>query len=191
MTRDQNVDQQDAKSEFNCINRRQFLLYGAGAVSTLALGSIFGSSSSFAGQAQFAQYPRKRIVGLSELKTDQPIEFFYPNDDPTYSKCLIVNIGERAGGGVGPAQNIVAFSGICTHMGGLLNKVYKPEHKAIGPCPSHLTTFDITRHGMVIAGHAVESLPQIVLEVEGNSIYATAVAGLIFGGPTNPGMMFR
>jgi arsenite oxidase small subunit len=45
----------------------------------------------------------------------------------------------------------------------------------------HLTTFDLTRHGMVISGHATESLPQIVLEVQGDDIYAVGVQGLVYG----------
>lgn len=171
-----------------CINRRQFLFYSAGAVSTVALSSIFGATAAFASEAKYAEYPRKKIATLSELKQDEPVDFFYPNDDATYAQCFLVKLGEKAGGGVGPDEDIVAFSSLCTHMGGLLNRSYKPEHKVAGPCPSHLTTFDLTRHGMVVAGHAVESLPQIVLAVEGNEIYATGVAGLIFGSAKNPGM---
>ncbi|MFQ5707118.1 MAG: arsenate reductase (azurin) small subunit [bacterium] len=171
-----------------CISRRQFLFYGAGAVSTLALSSIFGATAAFASEAKFAQYPHKKIASLSDLKLDTPLEFLYPNSDPTYAQCFLVKLGEKAGGGVGPDQDIVAFSSLCTHMGGLLNKSYNAEHKVAGPCPSHLSTFDLTRHGMVVAGHAVESLPQIVLEVKGNDVYATGVAGLIFGGAKNPGM---
>lgn len=171
-----------------CINRRQFLFYSAGAASTLALSSVFGASSAFAANVLFAEYPRKRLASLTDLKQDQPIDFLYPNDDPTYAQCVLVKLGEKAGGGVGPDQDIVAFSSLCTHMGGLLGRSYKEEHKVLGPCPSHLTTFDLTRHGMVVAGHAVESLPQIVLETKGNDIYATGVAGLIFGGAKNPGV---
>jgi len=171
-----------------CINRRQFLFYSAGAVSTVALSSIFGPAAAFASEAKYAKYPRKKIASLSDLQADQPIDFFYPSDDPTYAQCFLVKLGEKVGGGVGKDQDIVAFSSLCTHMGGLLNRSYNAEHKVAGPCPSHLTTFDLTRHGMVVAGHAVESLPQIVLDVSGNNIYATGVAGLIFGSSRNPGM---
>jgi|GEM_PF-177622 len=170
------------------INRRQFLFYSAGAVSTLALSSIFGPAAAFASKAKYAEYPHKKIASLSGLVQDSPIDFLYPNDDPTYAQCFLVKLGEKAGGGVGPEQDVVAFSSLCTHMGGLLNRSYNSEHKVAGPCPSHLTTFDLTRHGMVVAGHAVESLPQIVLEVKGDDIYATGVAGLIFGNAKNPGM---
>jgi len=171
----------------SCVDRRQFLLASAGTVSLLALSSIFGSTAAFAGRARLARYPRRKIARLSELQTDQPLDFLYPNDDPTYAQCFVVKLGERAGGGVGPDGDIVAFSGLCPHMGGLLTRAYKPEHKVAGPCPSHLTTFDLTRHGMVIAGHAVQSLPQIVLETKGDTLFASGVTGLIFGAADNPG----
>jgi arsenite oxidase small subunit len=48
-----------------------------------------------------------------------------------------------------------------------------------------LTTFDLTKHGMVAAGQATESLPQIVLETNGDDIWATGVMGLIFGYHSN------
>jgi len=171
-----------------CWNRREFLFVGAGTVTTIALSSVFGSTAALAGKAKLAKYPQKMIARLSGLKTDEPIDFLYPSDDATYAQCFLVKLGERAGGGVGPQEDIVAFSSLCTHMGGLLNRSYNSEHKIAGPCPSHLTTFDLTRHGMVIAGHAVESLPQIVLEVKRDKIYATGVAGLIWGAADNPGM---
>ena len=34
---------------------------------------------------------------------------------------------------------------------------------------------------MVISGHGTESLPQIVLEVQGDDIYAVGVMGLVYG----------
>lgn len=98
---------------------------------------------------------------------------------------MLVKLGAPASGGVGPKGDIVAFSTLCTHMGGPLAGTYKAEHKVLGPCPLHLTIFDMTRHGMVVAGHATESLPQVVLEVKGDNIYATGVLGLIYGKRNN------
>lgn len=45
----------------------------------------------------------------------------------------------------------------------------------------HWTTFDLTRHGMVVSGHATQGLPQVVLELDGDDIVAFGVLGLIFG----------
>ena len=36
-----------------------------------------------------------------------------------------------------------------THMGGPLGGTYQGRYKLLGPCPFHLTTFDLAKHGMV------------------------------------------
>ena len=164
----------------SCISRRQFFATGGKALATsVILLSIPGLPEPV--RAQIVRYPRKRIAGLAQVKQDIPIYFKYPFDDPVHAASMLVKLGKPAGSGVGPDRDIVAFNTLCTHMGGPLQGTYKPEHKALGPCPFHLTTFDLTRHGMVIAGHATESLPQITLEVEGGNIFATGVMGLIYG----------
>lgn len=155
-----------------CMSRRRFLLSG-GAVVTLA--AMPGLAHAAAIKARFR---RQKIGRLSTLKAGAPISFSYPFADV---RNILVRLGAAAGGGVGPDKDVVAFNQQCTHMGGPLDGTYKATHQALGPCPLHLTTFDLTRHGMVISGHATESLPQIVLEVHGDDIYATGVMGLIHG----------
>ena len=129
-------------------------------------------------QALKAAYPRQRIGKLSVLAKGKPVQFKYP-----YANVdnILVKLGAPAGGGAGPQQDVVAFNLQCTHMGGPLHGTYKDAHQMLGPCPLHLTTFDLTRHGMVVAGHGTESLPQIVLETAGDDIYAVGVMGLIYG----------
>ena len=77
------------------------------------------------------------------------------------------------------SQDIVAFNSFCTHMGGPLAGTFKADQGVAGPCPLHWTLFDLTRHGMVVAGHATMGLPQITLELDGDDILATGVMGLI------------
>ncbi len=169
----------DPHGERLCLSRRAFLLSGGSAVTVMALGGLsqaFGQGAAL----KVATYPRKRIGRVSQLKQNQPISFQYPGKD-FYSTDMLVKLGAPAGGGVGPDQDIVAFSTLCTHMGGPLAGQYRGQYKVLGPCPFHLTTFDLTKHGMVAAGQATESLPQIVLEVKGDEIWATGVMGLIYG----------
>jgi len=45
--------------------------------------------------------------------------------------------------------------------------------------------FDLRRHGIIVSGQAYESLPQILLELEGDKIFAVGMLGLIFGRVTN------
>lgn len=162
-----------------CMSRREFLLAGGAVVSLAALG--VPSLVNAAGQplhALKASYPRQRIGKLSALAKGKPVQFKYPY--PNVDNIL-VRLGAPAGGGVGAEQDVVAFNLQCTHMGGPLHGTYKDAHQILGPCPLHLTTFDLTRHGMVVAGHGTESLPQIVLETSGDAIYAVGVMGLIYG----------
>lgn len=94
---------------------------------------------------------------------------------------MIVKLGKEAGGGIGVDKDIVAFNYTCTHQGGPLQGTYQKSDKALGPCPLHLTTFDLTRHGIFISGQAYQSLPQVLLELEGDDVYAVGMFGLIYG----------
>lgn len=173
----------EPQGERHCLSRRAFLLSGGTAVTVLALGGpaeVFGQGAAL----QMSSYPRKRIGRVSQLKDDQPVTFKYPWNDFN-STNMLVKLGVTAGGGIGPDRDIVAFSTLCTHMGGPLAGQYRGQYKVLGPCPFHLTTFDLTKHGMVAAGQATESLPQIMLEVKGDEIWATGVMGLIFGYHSN------
>ena len=167
-----------------CLSRRGFLLASGTAVSVTLLEGPLSVALGQGAALQRATYPRARIGRVSQLKADQPVTFQYPWKDAN-STNMLVKLGTPAGWGVGPDADIVAFSTLCTHMGGPLAGQYRAQHKIVGPCPLHLTTFDLTRHGMVVAGQATESLPQIVLETKGDEIWATGVMGLIYGYHSN------
>ena len=123
-------------------------------------------------------YPRQRVASLSNIRQGEPVDFTYPLQG---QQNFLVKLGEPAQGGVGPDSDIVAFSSICTHMGCPLTGQYKDEHKIIGPCPCHFTTFDLRISGMVVLGQATENLPQITLAIEDDDVYATGTMGLIYG----------
>ncbi len=167
------------------LGRRGFLIMGGAAVTVLSANLPFLSGA--AGQDTslvMSRYPERLLGKLSALKLRDPVEFAYPTEDVLN---LLIRLGERAGGGIGPDEDVIAFNTVCTHMGGPVGpEVYHPEHAILGPCPLHLTTFDLTKHGMVISGHATESLPQIVLDLRGDEIYATGVMGLMYGYNANP-----
>lgn len=159
-----------------CMSRRQFLLTGGAAVAMVSLGTFPGLAD--AAQLLKASYPKQKIGKLSALHKGVPVTFNYPYADV---RNILVKLGVEAGGGAGPGKDIVAFNQQCTHMGGPLDGTYKDQYQVLGPCPLHLTTFDLTRYGMVISGHATESLPQIVVEIQGDDIYAVGVQGLVYG----------
>jgi|TARA_Y100001001_G_scaffold139622_1_gene142501 arsenite oxidase small subunit len=66
-------------------------------------------------------------------------------------------------------------------MGCPLNGMYKSEHNVLGPCTCHFSQFDLTKSGILSIGQATQSLPQVLLEVEGSGTFATGVTGLLYG----------
>lgn len=159
------------------LDRRAFL-FGAGAVVVSVFVPGWGEHA-FA--AQRAEYPRRTIAKLSALNSDKPLSFRYPWDHPQCD-CVLLHLKEAAGGGVGPRKNIVAFHTLCSHMGAEIPVAkFHGQIGIAGPCPMHLTTFDLTKHGMVISGHATQGLPQVILELDGDEIVAVGVLGLLYG----------
>ena len=61
-----------------------------------------------------ANFPVIMIATLSDLQVGIPISFNYPLEE---TPNILVKLGQQAQGGVGPDNDIVAFSQICQHMG--------------------------------------------------------------------------
>jgi arsenite oxidase small subunit len=160
------------------MSRRNFLLSSGAATAVVMVAANSGSAQQIPGIV--ATYPRKKIAKLSELVADQPVDFEYP-DEGAFAQSVLVKLGKEAGGGIGPQKDVVAFNNTCTHQGGPLMGTYKADTKSLGACPLHLSTYDLTRHGILISGQAYQSLPQVLLELEGDDIYAVGVFGLIYG----------
>ncbi len=169
-----------ATSKGACFNRREALILGGSAIAVL---TTYGTGAG-AQELVSSSYARKVIGKLSELQQGVATSFNYPTDD---IENVLVMLNEEAGAGAGEARNIVAFNTICPHMGGYMDaSTFKPKHSVLGPCPLHLSTFDLSKHGMVVSGHSAASLPQIVLEIDGDDIVATGVMGLFYGYNRNP-----
>ena len=177
------MDKSENKS-FSCSSRRQFLLQGGAATATVFLAGLAGPGVDKVEAAVKSRYKRVKIGSLKKLKTDRPISFQYP-DKGKFSNSILVKLGTPAGGGVGKGKDVVAFNSFCTHQGGSMKDAYKAADKVLGPCEYHLSTFDLTRHGIIVSGHATESLAQVTLETKGDDIYATGMIGLIYGRNSN------
>ena len=164
-----------------CVMSRRDFLFASGAT-TFTVMVMLNAGTAEAQQVPgvAAIYPRKLVAKLSQLKQDEPVTFTYP-DDGAHAESMVVKLGVPAGGGVGPDRDVIGFNLVCTHQGGPLSGTYKPADKALGPCPLHLSTYDLTRHGILISGQAYQSLPQVLLELDGDNIYAIGMFGLIFG----------
>ncbi len=162
------------------MSRRMFLLTSGITTATVMVAMHAGTTLAKEVPGVVATYPRKLIGRLSELKQDEPLDFDYP-DEGAYAEAMVVKMGVEAGGGIGPDRDVVAFNYTCTHQGGPMAGTYKGETKSLGACPLHLSTYDLTRHGILISGQAYQSLPQVLLELEGDNIFAVGIFGLIYG----------
>lgn len=181
------------------LTRREFLLVGTAAGAVVAVGVIIpltrigtgetiqapegtappGTSppTTPASAAVVTLFPKVRVASLSDLSSTTPLAFDYPL---VGQSNVIVKLDQPVAGGVGPDEDIVAYSSRCTHMGCILSE-YQPEYRALGPCPCHFSTFDLANNGMVTLGQATQNLPQVVLTVEEEDVYATGVLRLVYG----------
>ena len=162
------------------LGRRQFLRGGAtAAVATVAAGVVPQRGDATPALARI-NYPSTKLANLKDLRTDQPAQIQYPDKD---SPGVIIKLGRKVDGGVGPDGDIVAFTTLCPHKGFPLG--YVAADKTLN-CPGHYSRFDCEKGGQQIWGHATQNLPQFRLRVSGNGdIFADGVDELIYGRLSN------
>ncbi len=91
-------------------------------------------------------YPVNRLGNISNLKINEPMEVAYPDGD---APGVLLKLGKRVEGGVGPDGDIVGFSTVCPHKGFPLN--YNGEDRSFN-CPGHYSRFDSEAGGQQIHG---------------------------------------
>ena len=163
------------------LSRRELLKLGGGAAASAA--ALAGAAAPAAAQTSSTagQFPATAVGRAAELKVGVPVPFTYP--DPA-SPCVLLKTGSATAGGVGPQQDIVAFSILCTHRG--CPVAYDANARTF-KCPCHFSIFDPERAGQQVCGQATVNLPQIVLDYDAaaDRIAAVAVDGLIYGRVAN------
>ena len=168
------------------LSRRHFLKLGACVVGGACAASALPTTGR-AGEAEAAStltttlpYPRVKLAHLTDLKAGRELMLSYPDKS---SPISLLRFGKRVLAGVGPDQDIVAFSRYCTHMGGTLQ--FKADTGAFH-CPLHYAMFDAQKGGLTVIGQATDNLPQIELEIDAKGdIYAVGIKGLIYGRQAN------
>ena len=169
------------------VNRRNFLKMSsagmASASAAVVTGSLAGSGNAHAeaaGQTTLP-YPVTPIGSAGKLVANKPVSFTYPDEN---SPCVLIRTGHAVPGGVGPEQDIVAYSTLCTHMG--CPVLYDSESRSF-KCPCHYSIFDGEKSGQMVTGQATEDLPRIVLHFDSKTgeVHAVGVDGLIYGRQSN------
>jgi arsenite oxidase small subunit len=156
-------DQDSKESE----SRRNFLKTALGAGGVLAVAGIAAVTKSLwtPSVATSGSFPRVKVANAANLQTNAYTIFNYPLDD---EPNMLVKLGRRATGGVGPEGDVIAFSVVCQHLGCVVG--YEAQSSgAPGPagvCPCHGSVFDFVNGGKVVSGPAPRPLPQVSLEFD-------------------------
>lgn len=171
------------------ISRRGFIKAGGGSAAlagvSLATGGLVTTNPAHAATAggtnATLNYPETAIGRAKSLKTNVPLAFSYPDAG---SPCALIKMGHAVPGGVGPGQDIVAYSTMCTHMGCPVS--YDAASRNF-KCPCHFSVFDSEKTGQMVTGQATENLPRILLHynAKDDTITAVGVDGLIYGRQAN------
>ena len=162
------------------VGRRQFLT-GAGAVTAgVAASTVLTRESKAATSAALVTYPANKLANIKDLKPNEAFDVSYPDAD---APGVLIKLGTRVPGGVGPAGDIVGFSTVCPHKGFPLN--YVAADKTLN-CPGHYSRFDCEKGGQQIWGQSTQNLPQYALRVDDKGdIYAEGVDELLYGRLSN------
>jgi Rieske Fe-S protein len=103
--------------------------------------------------------PTAKIASKSDVPVGGFAIFSYPTE---HERCVLVRLGE---------SEFVAFSQACTHLS---CAVVPKVAEGIFLCPCHDGYFDL-RTGKNIAGPPPRPLPRILLELQGNDVFAVGV----------------
>lgn len=199
--------------------RRNFLKLVAVAGVIGAVGGGIGGALQYAGRPPtvgLSNYPSVQLQDVDgslltaskvmkeyNVTTPDALTFNYPlTNEPN----LLINLAPPSGGsggathvkgGVGPSGSIVAFSGICQHLGCQVPSLafYPP-----GTCPQsfgnqnfyihcscHGSTYDPTNGASNLTGPAVQPLPQVTLQWNSSddSLWAVGMTGPTVLGHSN------
>jgi arsenite oxidase small subunit len=182
-------------------SRRRFLMRLVVTLSTISVISVLARLLEPLGQTPQAStpaqsFPRLKVGNLSDLKANVPVSFNYPlKEQPNY----LVKLGVKVKDGVGPDEDIIAYSAICQHLGCIYSFVAVGDHPQcrpsasfdvpVGYCCCHGTEYDYADDAKVLGGPAPRPVPRVILEAEPSTgdIYAVGMTPPVIYGYGPPG----
>ncbi len=140
------------------VSRREFFKFLTFASGGLAISSV-GIAAWSKLKRNYREFEPKFIKNYDSMIARKPYLFNYPRDnDP----CILI---KRFDG------ELVAYSQRCTHLS---CPVQYKEDKDILYCPCHNGAFSI-KDGSVIQGPPPRPLPQVILEIKENEVWAIGI----------------
>ena len=162
------------------IGRRQFLRGSGAAAAGAAAATVMPAEANARAVSARVSYPSNRLANVKDLKVNEPVDVNYPDDE---SPGVILKLGTKVPGGVGPDGDIVGYSTLCPHKGFLLQ--FNAGDKTLN-CPGHYSRFDCEMEGQQIFGMSNQSLPKFDLRIDSKGdIFAEGVDELIYGRTSN------
>ena len=178
--------------------RRDFLKLATaagGVVTVAAIASAIKILAFVPPQVTPTSWPRIKVANAGSIRPLTPLYFNYPLEN---TPNLLVKLGVKATYGVGPDGDIVAYSGVCQHLGCFYSFLpsggapsCNPSFIATGPmgyCCCHGSQYDFVNGAKVIGGPAPHPVPPVLLEYDAptGDIYAVGMGPpTIFGhGPS-------
>lgn len=159
--------------------RRQFLKGSALAAAGVAAAAALPERAKAQANAR-VDYPSNRLANVADLTVNEPLDVAYPDEN---APGVLLRLGTKVPGGVGPDGDIVGFTTICPHKGFPL--AYNADERSFG-CPGHYSKFDPEKGGQQIWGHATQNLPQYTLRVDDKGdVYAEGLDELLYGRLSN------
>ncbi|MEY3668297.1 MAG: hypothetical protein RL572_1837 [Pseudomonadota bacterium] len=161
------------------LSRRNFFkLTGLGAAAAATHGTF--AQNAAPGNAGSLDFPVQSLGRVDALVENHPVSFTYPDQS---SACQLLKLGHAVPGGIGPQQDIVAYSILCPHMG--CPTTYESSSRRY-KCGCHFSVFDPEMGGQQVIGQATQDLPRIQLDIDASGeIRAVGVQGLIYGRQRN------
>jgi len=187
MTPSDNKEEEEKQNQPADVSRRDFLKVAMTLSAIMAVGGIGTVLKSISNPAPPTTtttpltFPQIQVATLSSLSTNSPVYFYYPLDD---EPNFLVKLNQKAAGGVGPSQDIVAFSYKCQHLGcAVAFNATGNNGGPAGVCPCHGSIFDLLNSASVASGPSPRPLPQVQLSVDASgNITATGMGPpTIFG----------
>lgn len=176
----------------------------AGAASVLRFLAYIPPPGLAEGTMQLS-WPRVKLTNVKSLELLNPIRFNYPLVN---TPNLLVKLGVDAENGVGPDNDIVAYSMICQHLGCYVgfqppnisppcNSSFKASF-AEGYCCCHGGQYDFVHAAKVAGGPPPRPVPAVKLEHDSTTgdIYAVGMGPpTIFGhgppGTSDPALILK
>lgn len=161
LTKDDNYTHNIHRNNERSLDRRGFMKTMVGAAGMFAVASLpWGTiaAKELMGLSD-KEYPHQKIVDVKDIAIGESVEFHFPSENDS---AILIRLDQN---------KYVAYQNACTH---LRCPVYWVKEEGDMVCPCHHGKFDVNT-GAPTAGPPRRPLPEIVVEVDNESVYAVRV----------------